>query len=401
MLWMGFVVPTLLIFVASVPAHFVALHKACSAGSCVAGQLAPKELRALEDLGASIDAYAAYVFALDLVVAVGFCAVGAVIFWRKSRDRGAFFVSFALVIFGLTWPDTFDSALYHPVWGTAAGFLTQLGLASLFVSLFIFPDGRFVPHWSRRLVPLIFVMPVLYVLFPGSPVVEPPPRVSLLLFLGLWACCALAQVYRYRRVSGSVERQQTKWVVFGITACVVLLIGLLLPFVFFPALDQPGVVSLLFNLVGLTVGGTLGFLLIPLSIGAAILRYRLYDIDVIINRALVYATLTLTLALTYFGSVALLQYILRSLTGQEAQLTIVASTLVIAALFQPLRSRIQNTIDRRFYRRKYDATKTLEAFSARLRNDRDLEQLNAELLSVVRETMQPSHVSLWLRDSGR
>jgi hypothetical protein len=171
--------------------------------------------------------------------------------------------------------------------------------------------------------------------------------------------------------------------------------------VLFPALDRPGVASLVSNLAGLTVAGSFGFLLIPISIGAAILRYRLYDIDVIINRALVYATLTLALAVVYFGSVALLQYLLRSLTGQEAQLTIVASTLVIAALFQPFRRRIQSTIDRRFYRRKYDAARTLEAFSARLRNDRDLEQLEAELLSVVGETMQPSHLSLWLRDGER
>jgi hypothetical protein len=400
-IWVGVVVGTLLIFVASVPAHLAALHEPCAGEPCVAGQLAPAEMRALVDLGVSNDAYTAYVLALDFVVALGFCAVGAIIFWRKSRERGALFVSFALIIFGLTWPDTFDSALYHPVWADEAAFLTQLGLSSLFVCFFVFPDGRFVPRWSRWVVPLVFVMPVLLVLFPSSALVEPPPPLNILLFLGLWACCALAQIYRYGRVSGPMERQQTKWVVFGVTACVALLIGLLLPFVFFPELGRPGVVSLVFNLVGLTVGGTFGFLLIPLSIGAAILRYRLYDIDVIINRALVYATLTLMLALTYFGSVALLEYLLRLLTEQEAQLTIVASTLVIAALFQPLRSRIQNTIDRRFYRRKYDAAKTLEAFSTRLRNDRDLEQLNAELLSVVRETMQPSHVSLWLRDSGR
>jgi hypothetical protein len=400
-IWVGVVVGTLLIFVVSVPAHLAALHEPCAGESCVAGQLAPAEMSALADLGVTIDAYTAYVLALDLVVALGFCAVGAIIFWRRSRERGALFVSFALVIFGLTWPDTFDSALYHPVWAEGAVFLTQLGLSSLFVCFFVFPDGRFVPRWSRWVVPLVFVMPVLFVLFPDSALVEPPAPLNILLFLGLWACCALAQIYRYRRVSGPVERQQTKWVVFGVTACVALLIGLLSPFVFFPALDRPGVVSLVFNLVGLTVGGTFGFLLIPLSIGAAILRYRLYDIDVIINRALVYGSLTAILAGVYFGSVALLQYLLRSLNGQETQLTIVASTLAIAALFQPFRRRIQSVIDRRFYRRKYDAATTLEAFSVRLRNDRDLEQLKAELLSVVGETMQPSHVSLWLRDDGR
>ncbi|HEX2741943.1 MAG TPA: hypothetical protein VHM69_15980, partial [Rubrobacter sp.] len=331
------------------------------------------DARALEDLGLSIDLYATYVLALDLVVALGFCAVGAVIFRRKSQERGALFVSFALIVFGLTWPDTFDTARLHPVWGGLAGFLTQLGLASLFVFFFIFPDGRFVPRWSRRVVPLVFAMPVLYVLLPGSRLVEPPEPYNILIFLGLWASALLAQVYRYRRVSGPVERQQTKWVVFGATALVVLLIGFLLPLVFFPALDQPGVLSLSTNLIGLTVGGSFGFLLIPLSIGAAILRYRLYDIDVIINRALVYGTLTLTLALTYFGSVALLQYLFRSLTGQETQLTVVASTLAIAALFQPLRRRLQNVIDRHFYRKKYDAARTLEAFSDRLRHKTDLE----------------------------
>jgi hypothetical protein len=400
-LWVGVVSLTAIIFAASIPPHLADLHRICAGEPCVAGQRAPAEVRALEDLGVSLDVYAAYVLALDLLVAFGFCAVGAIIFWRKSREPGALFVSFALMVFGLTWPDTFDSALHHPLWGNLAGFLTQLGLASLFGFFFIFPDGRFVPRWSRWVVLLFFAMPVLYVLFPHSILVDPPMPANLLIFLGLWACCALAQVYRYGWVSGPVARQQTKWVVFGVTVCVALIVGFLLPIVFFPVLTRPGVVSLVLDLTGLTIAGSLGLLLIPLSIGAAILRYRLYDIDVIINRALVYATLTLTLAVVYFGSVALLQYLLRSLTDQEAQLTIVASTLAIAALFQPLRRRIQSTIDRRFYRRKYDAARTLEAFSARLRHDRDLGQLNAELLSVVRETMQPAHVSLWLRDGGR
>ena len=302
--WIAVVLPTVLIFVASVPDHFAALHEVCPAEPCVAGQLAPGDMRVLGGLGISIDAYTAYVLALDLVVALGFCTVGAAIFWRKSWERGALFASFALMIFGLTWPDTFDSALYHPVWGPLAGFLTQLGLASLFVFFFIFPDGKFVPRWSRWVVPLIYVMPILNVLIPGSSLVEPPLPLNILLFLGLWALCALAQAYRYRRVSGPVERQQTKWVVFGMTACVALLVGFLLPVVFFPALDRPGVVSLVSNLAGLTVAGSFGFLLIPLSIGAAILRYRLYDIDVIINRALVYGALTAALAVVYFGGVA-------------------------------------------------------------------------------------------------
>ena len=140
--------------------------------------------------------------------------------------------------------------------------------------------------------------------------------------------------------------------------------------------------------------------LIPLSMGVAILRSRLYDIDVLINRTLVYGALTAMLVLVYFGSVVTLQYLFRALTGETSQIIVVASTLIIAALFNPLRRRVQNVVDRRFYRRKYDAARTLEAFSSRLRDETNLEDLNAHLLAVVWETMQPVHVSLWLRPTG-
>jgi hypothetical protein len=154
----------------------------------------------------------------------------------------------------------------------------------------------------------------------------------------------------------------------------------------------------------LTLLTVVSFTGLYVAVGFAVLRYRLYDIDIIINRTLVYGSLTLMLALVYFGSVTATQALFQALTSQERlpQLVVVTSTLMIAALFTPLRRRIQSFIDRRFYRKKYDARKTLEAFSAKLRDETDLEALNSELVGVVRETMQPAHVSLWLRsDAGR
>jgi hypothetical protein len=137
------------------------------------------------------------------------------------------------------------------------------------------------------------------------------------------------------------------------------------------------------------------------GVGMAILRYRLYDIDIIINRTLVYGSLTVSLALVYFGGVVTTQTLFRAITGQERlpQLAVVISTLAIAALFNPLRRRIQNVIDRRFYRRKYDAAKTLKSFSTKLRDEADLDELSNDLVRVVRDTVQPEHVSLWLRPS--
>jgi hypothetical protein len=209
------------------------------------------------------------------------------------------------------------------------------------------------------------------------------------LMLTLLLLAASSQLVRLRRVRG-IEQQQIKWFAY---AAVIASSGSILTYVVPVAIGAP-----LLGLVGY-VPFVVGVVSVPISMGIGILRYRLYDIDLIINRTLVYGSLTLTLALVYFGGVTATQAVFTVLTGQEEQpqLVIVVSTLVIAALFTPLRHRIQSFIDRRFYRRKYDARKTLEAFSAQLRNETDLNALSADLVGVVRETMQPAHVSLWLR----
>jgi hypothetical protein len=215
---------------------------------------------------------------------------------------------------------------------------------------------------------------------------------------------AASVVLRFRRSAGEV-RQQIKWIAFAASFMGSLYLLMMGASVISVLLAEPGTPS---DPGTQTLWGALledvmilSFTAIPVAIGFAILRYRLYDIDVVINRTLVYGSLTATLVLLYAGSVVILQYASRALTGGESQLAIVASTLVIAALFNPLRRRIQNLIDRRFYRKKYDAQKTLSAFSKTLREETDLEALNAELLTVIRETIQPEHVSLWLRKTER
>jgi hypothetical protein len=278
------------------------------------------------------------------------------------------------------------------------------GAALLLVFLpFFFPDGRLVSSGWRPVAGLVLLVlmidvVVLRVLMPGVVVfgtrrIANPLGVDALgsflgaigagVWLGSILVAVASLVVRFRRSRGE-ERQQIKWLALAASAIPVWFLT--------NAPIQAGVPNLFQVVDALVV-----FALIPVAAGVAILRHKLYDIDQIINRALVYGSLTATLALVYVGGVVGLQLVFRVLTGQESTLAVVASTLVIAALFGPLRRRVQALVDRRFYRRKYDARKTLEAFSAKLRDETDLGTLKDYLLGVVSETMQPAHVSLWLR----
>ena len=217
-----------------------------------------------------------------------------------------------------------------------------------------------------------------------SPVLEVVGIAGAVVVAGSMIASAVSLLVRMRR-AGDRERQQIKWLAYGGAVMVgTIFVG--------------GVISIWSTYVSIAIVA-IALLGLPILTGVAIVKHRLYDVDLVINRTLVYGTLTVMLAIVYFGGVATTQAIFRVLTGQERlpQLAVVASTLAIAALFDPLRRRVQRFIDRRFYRRKYDARETLEAFSSRLRNETDLDALNADLLELVRETMQPAHVSMWLR----
>jgi hypothetical protein len=273
-------------------------------------------------------------------------------------------------------------------WEVSSSVVVLVGVGAMLLFVYVFPDGHFVPRWARWLALVSIMVFAPTILFPYSSLsLWGHPLLNAVVSAGALGTVALVQIYRYRLVSNFAQRQQTKWVVLGIVAaavgyCMFLVLNLL----------QGGILA---NLLGYSAALLLLFLL-PISIVVAVLRYRLYDIDIIINRTLVYGSLTATLVALSFGGIVVLQRIFVLLTGEQSTLAVVASTLLIAALFNPLRRRIQSVIDRRFYRKKYDARKALEAFSAKLRDETDLEALNNDLVGVVRETMQPAHVSLWL-----
>jgi hypothetical protein len=353
----------------------------------------------------------------NTLISVGFSTVGAVIAPRlpPKNPIGWVFCAIGLLI-GLTHFSA-EYAIYTllaapeslPAGEAMAWILTWVWIPGLGLSTFqflLFPDGRLPSRrwrWFAWLSLLLILVGTISQAFApglvqggdvggiynplgveGLPNVEKP--IQTLLF-ALMLISAASLFVRLVRASG-VERQQLKWFTYAsaLSASSVILTYTISEAIGSVWLGWVGEVMIIAALLGT-----------PIAMGIAILRYRLYEIDIIINRTLVYGPLTATLVALYFGAVVLLQRLFVVLTGEKSTLAVVASTLVIAALFNPLRRRIQAFIDRRFYRRKYDAAKTLEAFSKKLRDETDLEALNNELVGVVREAMQPSHISLWLR----
>jgi len=401
--WVVVAGTALAIVVFSVPSSYEYYSSACTAASrmCserVVGQATPEGVRALRDMGLSVRFYAISNVVIDKVFQLVWFAVGALIFWRRSDDRVALLTSLFLVMFGTVTvdPTAADSLVSsQPAWWLPVRIVEIIGLVCSTLFFLLFPGGRFAPRWTRWLAVAFIALDLSRTFFAEVysrwPVLE---AASYSVFLGAVVSLVWAQVYRYRRVSSPAERQQTKWVVLGTTLAIAGTFPFRLPLDLYLVGG-----SMPFVLLLLEVGFTLSFMLLPLSIGVAMVRSRLFDVDVLINRTLVYAILSATLAAVYVGGIVLLQRVFAGLTGQEKlpQLAIVVSTLAIAALFDPLRRRIQSFIDRRFYRQKYDARKTLEGFSAKLRAETDLDTLSEDLVAAVRETVRPTHASLWLR----
>jgi hypothetical protein len=349
---------------------------------------------------------------------LAFPMVGALVASRHPKNP----VGWICLTVGLFWTliflgDSIPGSGPYPVTIAAltqAIWIPPVGLLGIYLIL-LFPDGK-LP--SRRWRPLAWLSGMVMVLaslgitfspgpLEGHPGVSNPlglegappwvftAGIAILLLLPLcMIASALSLVLRYRRSWGE-EREQIKWIAFAASVVGLLyLITMVSSFTFSGPWGAAGTPLWLGLLQQVSL---VSFTAVPIAVGFAVLKYRLYDIDLLINRTLVYGSLSATLVVLYFGGIVVLQGVFVALTGEKSTLAVVASTLLIAALFNPLRRGIQGFIDRRFYRNKYDARKTLDVFSVKLRNETDLDALSNDLVGVVRETVQPSHVSLWLR----
>ena len=396
-IWLVVIGLALLVFAGGVPAGF---HSALPITGATRA--------ALTEAGLSPRFPAFFFITTDIAAISAFSLIAVLLFWCRSDDWMAMFVGVLLVLTALLYTHPAANAPV-PVW--LNGSLFGLGELCQVAFFYLFPNGRFVPRWTAYVVlPLFVWRPAMwalvylpnYRLLPHSAETYgfiPQNSTDILLVVGLLVLGLGAQVYRYRRVSTPRQRQQAKWLLFGAAVTV----AVVSTYVFiFNVLQLPRLLgeSSFFLLAASRSIRQLALLVVPVAITISVLRYQLFDIDVLINRALVYTSLTVSLGAVYVGSVVLLERIMSRVSGQlQAQpIGVVGGTLLIAGLFQPLRGRIQARIDRRFYRREYDAARTLQAFSATLRDEVDLNRLTADLLSVVEETMQPAQVSLWLRD---
>jgi hypothetical protein len=393
--WVTLVVLTLAIFGANLPVYVALLHTPCAGPACEWQQLTPGQVATLTGMGLSLGDYAAIIVALTLAEVLACVVVSTLIILRRSHDRMALLVALMLVTFS---PLVATTAVLQSAsaWQVPNECLTFLNSTLLVLAFLLFPSGQLVPHWTRWILAVFLVGQVSFFfpvagasLLPNNPVSRP----GWLVAASELATVVLVQLYRYRRVSSPPERQQTQWVVFGIAVPITVIVLMNILYLIFPVLASPGsLYPLAFNVVG-----NCWSLLFPLSFGFAMLRSRLWDIDVLINRTLAYGALTVILTVLYVSLVIGLSELLRGIISQGSSVAIVLSTLAISALFGPLRRRIQRLINRRFYRSTYDAANTVAAFSATLRQEVDLEQLREHLLAVVQETMQPAHVSLWVR----
>lgn len=395
--WIVIVLANIAIFVLDLSIDYSDMLIPCTGilgqgGSCNNLAISSAEMAVLASWGADVQFYAAMMLVAQVILFLGYAGLGSLILWQQGINWLGLIVSLALIVLPITVvADTQDWSISHPTISILVIGVSIVGSIVMLAFLYLLPNGRFSPRWAY--IPLtctIFLVSLAY-----FPIPDQLASLANMASFGLALFGVGLQIYRYRQVSSPIERQQTKWILFAIVSFVVSIIVWTL--IFGGVVTIPsGAPRLLVNLGGWFLSISL-LLILPVAITTAILRYKLWGIDVVVRRTLQYALLTGLLALLFFGSVILLQAIFGSVIGAQSPVAIVLSTLLIAALFTPLRLRVQDVIDRRFYRKKYDAHQVLAQFATTARDETDMNALTAELARVVQETMQPESVKVWMR----
>jgi signal transduction histidine kinase len=387
--WVGIALLSLGLYIASIPTSLASLYVLCTDAPAVCnttGHLTPDYLRALQGLGLSLDVFAAYQIALLIVFVVVYTAIGALLFWRKSDDRMALFASLTLV----TFPAAFSYmalATLPSAWWWPSQVVILLGNSSLFLFFYLFPTGRFVPRWTGFLWLGATVFWAVNGFFPSLPF-----RHSLfrdVLFLGFVGSLLIAQCYRYLRVSSAAQRQQTKWVVFGLSLGLGGFLALGLGSTFFPSLFPPGPLPDLIT----NTAQFLCLLFVPLSIGVAILRSRLFDIDSIINRTLVYGMLTVSVVGLYVLVVGYLGALFRS--SDNLVISLVAAGL-IAVLFHPLRTLLQRGVNHLLYGQRDEPYTVITRLSQRLEVTLAPDAVLSTIVVTVAQALKLPYVAILL-----
>src|SRR5579884_253528 len=392
--WIVALIAVALSYIPMVQRSFVLVNRVCTTDTdCISGQLTRAAAAGLRTAGLSPAAYAVYYDALLVGIVAVFAAVAGTIVWRRPTDPMALLTAFTLLLFGgITFANSEQVVGTASPWFTPVNILSMLGSIAIGIFLYLFPSGMRSGSsiFTRVVLPSLMamwaVLQVASYLGIRGPLDYNDPQnpfgfAEWLFFLGTMGA---VQVYRYRTVSDSIQQQQTKWVVLGVCT----------------SLDSFIILIFINGFVGVSTETAAGYIAletclrlvmlpIPISIAFAVLRQRLWDVDILINRTIVYAALTASVALFYLGGVIVFQAIFRAVAGQNSELAIALTTLLIAGLFNPWRRRLQVFIDRRFYRNKYDAARVLASLQTRLRDEVDLDRVRADLVSAIHETVQP------------
>lgn len=361
--------------------------------------LNPDAVRAgLEQLGLSIQVFAILDLSAATLSVLVFVGTGIVIFWKKGNERAPWFFSLVLITFGVTWPNTLPILVEaNPLFKLPVNIVDIIGFGTFFWLCYTFPDGRFVPRWTRPIAILFLILVALIDFFPGTPLDLNtwPPVIMLIASLGFISTMLFAPVYRYRRVSSPSQRQQIKWVVFSLGIAIASLLGTSL-IGNLPSLKQPGIPAALYFLARNAIL-YLSFLLIPIAIGAAILRYRLWDIDPIINRTLIYAVLT---ALVIGGYVAIVAGLSALFRLQSNLLVSLVATGIIAVIFQPLRERVQRSVNRLMFGERDDPYRVLRRLGKELESSVQPAATLPITVNTIAHALKLPYVAIGLKQEG-